>query len=39
VLQKRHKPPYDKTSGLSFDKTIYPHEYKMYTETQDEHTK
>jgi hypothetical protein len=26
--QKRHRPPHDKTSGLSFDTALYPHEYK-----------
>jgi hypothetical protein len=28
VLQKRHRPPLDKTSGLSFDTPMYLHEYK-----------
>jgi hypothetical protein len=28
VIQKRHRPPPDKTSGLSFDTAMYPHEYK-----------
>jgi hypothetical protein len=28
VLQKRHRPPHDKTSGLSYDTALYPHEYK-----------
>jgi hypothetical protein len=28
VLQKRNRPPHDKTSGLSFDKALFPHEYK-----------
>jgi hypothetical protein len=28
VLQKRHRPPHDKTSGLSSDTALYPHEYK-----------
>jgi hypothetical protein len=28
VLQKRHRPLPDKTSGLSFDTAMYPHEYK-----------
>jgi hypothetical protein len=28
VLQKRHRPPRDKTSGLSFDTALYPYEYK-----------
>jgi hypothetical protein len=27
VLQKRHRPPPDKTSRLSFDTAMYPHEY------------
>jgi hypothetical protein len=26
--QKRHRPPHDKTSGLSFNTAMYPHEYK-----------
>jgi hypothetical protein len=30
VLQKRHRPPPDKTSGLSFDAAIYPQEYKNF---------
>jgi hypothetical protein len=28
VLQKRHRPPPDMTSGLSVDTAMYPHEYK-----------
>jgi hypothetical protein len=28
VLQKRHRPPPDKTSGHNFDTAMYPHEYK-----------
>jgi hypothetical protein len=28
VLQKGHLPHPDKTSGLSFDTALYPHEYK-----------
>jgi hypothetical protein len=28
VLQKRHRPPPDKASGLSFDTAMYPREYK-----------
>jgi hypothetical protein len=28
VQQKRHWPPHDKTSGLSFDSAFYPHESK-----------
>jgi hypothetical protein len=27
VLQKRHRPLHKKTSGLSFDTAMYPHEY------------
>jgi hypothetical protein len=36
VQQKRHQTPHDKTSGLSFDTAMYPHEYKTYTEIPDE---
>jgi hypothetical protein len=28
VLQKRHLPPPDITSGHNFDTAMYPHEYK-----------
>jgi hypothetical protein len=28
VLQKRHRPPPEKTPGLNFDMAMYPHEYK-----------
>jgi hypothetical protein len=28
VLQKRHQPPPEKISGLSFDTAMYPHKYK-----------
>jgi hypothetical protein len=28
VLQNRHRPPPDKTSGHNFDTAMYPHEYK-----------
>jgi hypothetical protein len=28
LLQKRHRPPHDKTPGLSFDTAMYPHQYK-----------
>jgi hypothetical protein len=28
VLQKRHRPPHDMTSGLSFDTALYPNKYK-----------
>jgi hypothetical protein len=37
--QKRHRPPHDKTSGLSFDTAMYPQEYETYTEIPDEQTK
>jgi hypothetical protein len=30
VLWKRHRPPPETTSGLSFDTTMYPHEYKNF---------
>jgi hypothetical protein len=39
IIYKRHRPPPDKTSGLSFDTAMYPHEYKTYTETPDEQAK
>jgi hypothetical protein len=31
VRQKRHRPPHDMTSGLSFDTALYPHDYKKLT--------
>jgi hypothetical protein len=36
VQQKRHRPPHDKTSGLSFDTAITLKSKKTYTETPDE---
>jgi hypothetical protein len=30
-LQKRHRTPNDKTSGLIFDTALYPHENKILT--------
>jgi hypothetical protein len=39
VLQKRHRPPPDKTSGHNFKSSMYPHEYKTSTENSDEQTK
>jgi hypothetical protein len=29
--QKRHRPPHDKTSGLSSDTALYPNKYKNLT--------
>jgi hypothetical protein len=34
VLQKRHRPPSDKKSGLSFDTAMYPQEYKNLLKLQ-----
>jgi hypothetical protein len=35
LLQKRHIPPPEKTSGLSFDTEMYPHEFKnLYPKLQ-----
>jgi hypothetical protein len=31
VQRKRHRPYHDKTSGLSFDAALCPHEYKKLT--------
>jgi hypothetical protein len=33
VHQKRHQNPHDKTSGLSVDTALYPHEYKNLHES------
>jgi hypothetical protein len=38
VQHKRHRPPHDKTSGLSFDAALPPIT-KTYTEIPDEQTK
>jgi hypothetical protein len=38
VQQKKHRPPHDKTSGLSFDKALYLMSTKTYTEIPDEQT-
>jgi hypothetical protein len=39
MLKKRYRPPHDKTSGLSFDIALFPHEHKTYTGVPDEQTK
>jgi hypothetical protein len=39
AADRNHRPPPDKTSGLSLDTAMYPHEYKTYTKTPDEQTK
>jgi hypothetical protein len=39
VLQKIHRPPPDKSSGLSFDTAMYPHEYETLHGKLDEQAK
>jgi hypothetical protein len=39
VQQKRHRASHDKTSGLSSDTALYPHEYKNLHGKSGEQTK
>jgi hypothetical protein len=36
---KRHRPPPDKTSGLSFDTALCPYKHKIYSKSPDEPSK